>query len=47
VNVDFTCPGPKDDGAFGETGGAHSIYRAMVFGPDGTKKGPDVTCVAP
>ena len=46
VNVDFTYPGPKDDGAFGETGGVHSIYRAMVFGPDAAKKGPDVTCVA-
>src|SRR5262245_42236159 len=35
VNVDFTCPSSKDNGVFGETGGAYSIYRAMVFGPDG------------
>ena len=24
---------------------ADAIYRAMVFGPDGTKKAPNVTCV--
>jgi len=44
VNVRFTCPAVRDDGQFGETGGAFSIYRAMVFGPDGSSKLPDVTC---
>ena len=44
VNVDFTCPSSRDSGVFGETGGAYSLYRAMVFGPDGAKKAPNVTC---
>jgi hypothetical protein len=46
ANVAFTCPSPRDNAAFGETGGAYSIYRAMAFGPDGARTGPDVTCVA-
>ena len=46
VNVDFGCPSSKDNGIFGETGGVYSIYQAMVFGPDGTKRTPNVTCAA-
>jgi hypothetical protein len=46
ANVAFTCPSARDNGAFGETGGAYSIYRAMAFAPDGARTGPDVTCVA-
>ena len=38
--------GLRDNAAFGETGGAYSIYHAMAFGPDGAMTGPDVTCVA-
>ena len=45
VNVPFTCPAARDGGAFGEYGGAYSLYRAMAFGPDGVRKLPDVTCV--
>ena len=45
VKVPFTCPAARDGGAFGEYGGAYSLYRAMAFGPDGVRKLPDVTCV--
>jgi len=45
VTAQFTCPSSKDDGLFDETGGVYALYRAMVFGPDGTNKTPDVTCV--
>src|SRR5262249_24575706 len=45
VNMGFTCPAARDGGQFGEYGGAYSLYRAMVFGPDGDSKLSDVTCV--
>jgi hypothetical protein len=46
VDVSFSCPAARDGAVFGETGGAYSIYRTMVFGIDGAKSGPNVTCAA-
>src|SRR4029453_16184880 len=46
ANVAFTCPSPRDNAAFGETGGAYSIYRAMAPRP-GEPTTVSSTCPSP